>query len=157
MEHLQVDRPHHGHHKVAAAIFVASLILGSALVLSAELMKPERYEFHPGTAPNTYIIYDRETGRATSADTSSKNPTDSLKNWSRAGAFKLNRNPSTRKSWKVNMLILSTIALPLAAIGYSLVYLLGGGGFLGAIVIFLVAKMLGDWASAIRLPSRSYR
>ena len=30
------------------------------------------------------------------------------------------------------MLILSTIALPLAAIGYSLVYLLGGGGFFGA-------------------------
>jgi hypothetical protein len=42
------------------------------------------------------------------------------------------------------MLILSTIALPLAAIGYSLVYLLGGGGFFGAIVIFIIAKMLGD-------------
>ena len=42
------------------------------------------------------------------------------------------------------MLILSTIALPLAAIGYSLVYLLAGGGFFGAIVIFIVAKMLGD-------------
>ena len=80
MDHLEVDRPHHGHHKVAAAIFVASLILGSALVLSAELMKPERYEFHPGTAPNTYIIYDRETGRATLANTNSKNPTESLNN-----------------------------------------------------------------------------
>jgi hypothetical protein len=42
------------------------------------------------------------------------------------------------------MLILSIIALPFAAIGYSLVYLLGGGGFIGAIVIFVVAKMLGD-------------
>ena len=42
------------------------------------------------------------------------------------------------------MLIFSTIALPLAAIGYSIVYLLGGGGLFGAIVIFLVAKMLGD-------------
>jgi hypothetical protein len=42
------------------------------------------------------------------------------------------------------MLLLATIALPLAAIGYSLVYLLFGGGFFGAIVIFLVAKMLGD-------------
>ena len=80
MEHLQVDRPHHGHHKVAAAIFVASLILGSALVLSAELMKPERYEFHPGTTPNSYLIYDRETGRATAAEINSKTPIDSLKN-----------------------------------------------------------------------------
>ena len=31
----------------------------------------------------------------------------------------------------------------LAAAGYSLVYLLAGGGFFGAIVIFIVAKMLG--------------
>ena len=33
------------------------------------------------------------------------------------------------------------IALPAAAIGYSLVYLLFGGGILGAIVIFIIAKM----------------
>jgi hypothetical protein len=31
----------------------------------------------------------------------------------------------------------------LAAAGYSLVYLLGGGGLFGAIVIFFVAKMFG--------------
>lgn len=30
-----------------------------------------------------------------------------------------------------------------AAAGYSLVYLLAGGGVFGAIVIFFVAKMLG--------------
>jgi hypothetical protein len=30
-----------------------------------------------------------------------------------------------------------------AAAGYSLIYLLGGGGLFGAIVIFIVAKMLG--------------
>lgn len=30
-----------------------------------------------------------------------------------------------------------------AAIGYSLVYLLGGGGFFGAVVIFIIAKMFG--------------
>jgi hypothetical protein len=30
-----------------------------------------------------------------------------------------------------------------AAAGYSLIYLLGGGGLLGAIVIFVVAKMFG--------------
>jgi hypothetical protein len=80
MEVTHVDRPHHGHHKVAAAIFVASLIVGSALVLSAELMKPERYEFHPGSTANTYLIYDRETGRATSAEFNSKTPTEPLKN-----------------------------------------------------------------------------
>jgi hypothetical protein len=34
-------------------------------------------------------------------------------------------------------------AAPLAAIGYSLVYLLFGGGLGGAILIFIVAKMLG--------------
>jgi len=41
-----------------------------------------------------------------------------------------------------NMIALT--ALPLfAAAGYSLMYLLGGGGILGAIVIFIVAKMFG--------------
>ncbi len=34
-------------------------------------------------------------------------------------------------------------ALPVAAIGYSLLYLLFGGGIGGAFVIFVVAKMLG--------------
>ena len=34
-------------------------------------------------------------------------------------------------------------ALPMAAVGYSLVYLLAGGGLGGAILIFLIAKMLG--------------
>ena len=34
-------------------------------------------------------------------------------------------------------------ALPLAAAGYSLLYLLFGGGFGGAVLIFIVAKMLG--------------
>ncbi len=31
----------------------------------------------------------------------------------------------------------------IAAVGYSLVYLLAGGGLGGAILIFIVAKMLG--------------
>jgi hypothetical protein len=31
----------------------------------------------------------------------------------------------------------------LAAAGYSLIYLLGGGGLFGALVIFIIAKMLG--------------
>jgi hypothetical protein len=32
-------------------------------------------------------------------------------------------------------------AMPLAAAGYSLLYLLFGGGLFGAIVIFIIAKM----------------
>jgi hypothetical protein len=39
--------------------------------------------------------------------------------------------------------ILALTTLPLAAIGYSILYLLLGGGFFGAFVIFIVAKMLG--------------
>ena len=30
-----------------------------------------------------------------------------------------------------------------AAAGYSFIYLLGGGGLFGAVVIFFIAKMLG--------------
>jgi len=42
------------------------------------------------------------------------------------------------------MELLAQSALPLAAAGYSLVYLLAGGGFIGAIVIFFLAKMIGQ-------------
>jgi hypothetical protein len=35
------------------------------------------------------------------------------------------------------------IAMPVAAIGYSLIYMLFGGGLLGAVVIFIIAKLLG--------------
>jgi hypothetical protein len=41
------------------------------------------------------------------------------------------------------MELIATTALPLAAAGYSLIYLLMGGGFGGAVLIFFVAKMLG--------------
>jgi hypothetical protein len=41
------------------------------------------------------------------------------------------------------MLYLMTTAVPLAAAGYSLVYLLLGGGLGGAIIIFIIAKLLG--------------
>ena len=41
------------------------------------------------------------------------------------------------------MEILAQSILPLAAAGYSLVYLLAGGGFFGAIVIFIIMKMIG--------------
>jgi hypothetical protein len=40
--------------------------------------------------------------------------------------------------------MIALITLPMfAAAGYSLIYLLGGGGLFGAIVIFVIAKMLG--------------
>jgi len=38
---------------------------------------------------------------------------------------------------------LALIVLPVAAAGYSLIYLLFGGGLGGAVVIFIVAKLLG--------------
>jgi hypothetical protein len=44
---------------------------------------------------------------------------------------------------KENVMELLVQAAPVAAAGYSLVYLLAGGGFFGAFVIFVVAKMLG--------------
>jgi hypothetical protein len=36
---------------------------------------------------------------------------------------------------------LALLLLPIAAIGYSLIYLLFGGGLFGAVVIFFIAKM----------------
>jgi hypothetical protein len=38
---------------------------------------------------------------------------------------------------------IALVGMPLAAIGYSLVYLLAGGGVGGAILIFFVAKLFG--------------
>lgn len=42
------------------------------------------------------------------------------------------------------MLAMSAPMLPLGAIGFSILYLLLGGGFGGAILLYIVAKMLGD-------------
>jgi hypothetical protein len=44
----------------------------------------------------------------------------------------------------MSFLALALLAPPFAAIGYSLLYLLFGGGLGGAVLIFIVAKMLGD-------------
>ena len=38
---------------------------------------------------------------------------------------------------------METMIMPLAAAGYAFLYLLLGGGFGGAFLIFIVAKMLG--------------
>ena len=75
---MTASKLHHGHHEVAAAIFVGSLVLGAAMILSAELTKPERYEFHAGGTPSSYVVYDKDTGRATTAEFGSKNPLDAL-------------------------------------------------------------------------------
>jgi uncharacterized membrane-anchored protein YitT (DUF2179 family) len=45
---------------------------------------------------------------------------------------------------ELNQPMIALLITPLfAAAGYSLIYLLGGGGLFGAVVIFVVAKMLG--------------
>ena len=38
---------------------------------------------------------------------------------------------------------LALVLLPLAAAGYSMLYLLFGGGLGGAVLIFIIAKALG--------------
>ena len=40
-------------------------------------------------------------------------------------------------------MIAFTLIPVVAAAGYSLIYLLGGGGLFGALVIFVIAKMFG--------------
>ena len=40
-------------------------------------------------------------------------------------------------------MIASIIHPMFAAAGYSMIYLLGGGGLFGAVVIFFIAKMFG--------------
>jgi hypothetical protein len=79
MAAASMDRPLHGHHKLAAAVFAGALILGAAMILSAELMKPERYEFHSGNGSTNYVVYDRDTGRAANLEFNSKEPLKSLK------------------------------------------------------------------------------
>jgi hypothetical protein len=49
-----------------------------------------------------------------------------------------------KQNTKENQNMIALIIQPMfAAAGYSLIYLLGGGGLFGAIVIFIVAKMFG--------------
>jgi hypothetical protein len=69
------DRFQHGHHQISAALFVASLVVGAAMVLSAELTKPARYEYRSTADQGSYILFDADTGRATVAQTNSKDPT----------------------------------------------------------------------------------
>jgi hypothetical protein len=39
---------------------------------------------------------------------------------------------------------LATVITPMGAIGFSLIYLLFGGGLGGAVIIYVLAKMLGQ-------------
>jgi hypothetical protein len=41
------------------------------------------------------------------------------------------------------MIDLIQAALPIAAAGYSILYMIFGGGLFGAVVIFIIAKFLG--------------
>lgn len=41
------------------------------------------------------------------------------------------------------MSMLLTVLPPVAAVGYSIIYMVLGGGFFGAVVIFIIAKMFG--------------
>ena len=41
------------------------------------------------------------------------------------------------------MIALIPVVLPVAAAGYSMLYLLFGGGLGGAVLIFIIAKMFG--------------
>jgi hypothetical protein len=41
------------------------------------------------------------------------------------------------------MLSLALLSLPVAAAGFSILYMLFGGGLIGAIVIFIIAKIFG--------------
>jgi hypothetical protein len=38
---------------------------------------------------------------------------------------------------------LALVILPIAAVGYSMIYLLFGGGLGGAVIIFIIAKIFG--------------
>lgn len=42
----------------------------------------------------------------------------------------------------MELALLALPALPVAAIGYSLLYLLFGGGIFGAIIVYIIAKAL---------------
>lgn len=74
----EVRRIEHGHHKISAALFVGSLIIGAAMVLAAELTKPPRYEYRPAGDASSYVLFDADTGRATVAQMNSKDPLAAL-------------------------------------------------------------------------------
>ncbi|MGD9646817.1 MAG: hypothetical protein AB7U73_13970 [Pirellulales bacterium] len=59
----------------------------------------------------------------------------------RSAAAKRKQRFDLKEIQKMETLLVATPVV--AAAGYSLVYLLAGGGVFGAVVIFVIAKMLG--------------
>ena len=49
-------------------------------------------------------------------------------------------NPQPKNIMELALLVLP----PVAAIGFSILYLIFGGGLFGAVVIYIIAKLLGD-------------
>lgn len=70
---------HHGHHKLAAAMFVGLLILGAAIILAAELVKPPRYQFHSSGSNSQFILFDSDTGKSAVVSVGQAAPLDALK------------------------------------------------------------------------------
>lgn len=56
-------------------------------------------------------------------------------------AARFSNAPGTSLKIPTPMITLLAPIYPMAAIGYSLLYMLFGGGLIGAIVIFVIAKM----------------
>ena len=52
-------------------------------------------------------------------------------------------HPSSKINPSPAMITLLALLPPIAAVGYSIIYLLLGGGVFGAVVIFIVAKIFG--------------
>ncbi len=56
------------------------------------------------------------------------------------------RSPENLMSWSVKGIqigINMTMEMPIAAVGYALIFMMFGGGIGGAILIFFIAKILG--------------
>lgn len=68
----------HGHNQISAALFVGALIIGAAMILSAELTKPARYEYHATGNSSEYVVYDSDTGRSTLATVGAEDPLKAL-------------------------------------------------------------------------------
>jgi hypothetical protein len=57
--------------------------------------------------------------------------------------FKLAKKDQMEKVKRMDVIMTATMTPMFAAIGFSLIYLLFGGGLGGAVLIFIIAKMLG--------------
>ena len=94
------------------------------------------------TQPELGVRSDRGVGLGSDHSAHLASAGQDLDNNRRAAPPKQTHGKS--KTITTNHDMIALITLPMfAAAGYSLIYLLGGGGLFGALVIFGVAKMLG--------------